>query len=370
MSGGVDSSVAAALLKEAGYEVVGVFMENWSQTWGSCDVDRDRQDALQVTLKLGIPFRVFNFEKEYQSEVMDYFYAEYQAGRTPNPDVECNRTIKFGLFLKTAVKELGVEKIATGHYARVESLESGIRNLRRGSSQAERGDWRQIQTEWRLFKGVDRNKDQSYFLWTLGQMELEKTLFPLGKMTKAEVRAKALGLDLPVAAKPDSQGICFVGEVNIRKFLKHRLPEKPGQIIDPEGKVLGEHAGAYFYTIGQRRGLNIGGGIPYYVAAIDTWANTVTVAPLNHPALYAKEAVAGRLNWISGRPPKFPFKCQVKIRYRQPDQEAILESQVSSLGSGGNAVLIKFKDDQRAVTPGQSAVFYQGEEVLGGGVIR
>jgi tRNA-specific 2-thiouridylase len=342
MSGGVDSAVAAALLKEAGHEVVGIFMENWTEDVGGCDADRDREDALAAAMKLGIPFRVFNFEKEYRQEVIDYFYREYAAGRTPNPDVECNRVIKFGLFLETARREEGVDKIATGHYARVE----------RGKGKV-----------WRLLKGVDETKDQSYFLWTLGQEELGRSLFPVGGMTKREVRAKARRLGLGVADKPDSQGICFVGEVDVGKFLRRRLPEKKGKIVDQRGRVLGGHPGAWFYTVGQRRGLGIGGGIPYYVTGTDVEKNVVRVAPINDPALYAEEAIISGVNWISGAAPEMPLKCRVKIRYRQPEVEVVVREK------GKKMLVARFAEEQRAVTPGQSAVFYRGDEVLGGGVI-
>jgi tRNA-specific 2-thiouridylase len=362
MSGGVDSSVAAALLKEEGFEVVGIYMHNWTGEWGSCDWDQNRKDALAVAMKLKIPFRVFDFEKEYRDEVIEYFFAEYAAGRTPNPDVECNRKIKFGLFLKTAREKEDVDKIATGHYARV--VERPILDTRTG-----------LGSRWKLLKGVDIQKDQSYFLWPLNQEQLSRTVFPVGEMTKVEVRQLARKLDLPVADKPDSQGICFVGEGDIRELLKTRLPEKPGKIVDTGGKVLGKHAGAYFFTIGQRRGLGIGGGIPYYVVKIDTPENIVQVAPINHPALYSRRAVVDRVNWISGQPPKLPLKCQVKIRYRQPDERAVLEEggdrrQEAGSKERGTGVVVEFEDEQRAVTPGQSAVFYQGDEVLGGAVVR
>ena len=351
MSGGVDSSVAAALLKEAGYEVVGIYMHNWTGEWGSCDWDQNRKDALAVAMKLGIPFRVFDFEKEYKDEVIEYLFAEYAAGRTPNPDVECNRRIKFGLFLKTALEKEKVDKIATGHYARVIKMASPV-----------------LSTGWKLLKGVDRNKDQSYFLWPLNQEQLSRTLFPVGELSKVKVRQMARERGLPTAEKPDSQGICFVGEGDIRDLLKIRLPEKPGKIVDSQGKILGRHPGAYFFTIGQRRGLGIGGGIPYYVMGVKAAENIVEVAPINHPGLYYRAAVVDRVNWISGQPPKFPLRCQVKIRYRQPDERAVLE-EVKDKGKGAG-VVVRFEEEQRAVTPGQSAVFYQGDEVLGGGVIR
>jgi tRNA-specific 2-thiouridylase len=404
MSGGVDSSVTAALLKERGYDVVGVYMHNWDRDDG-CDPDLDRRDALKVALKLRIPFKVFDFRREYRREVMAYFYREYAAGRTPNPDVICNRQIKFGAFLERAVDELGVDYIATGHYARIieagnwkmeagsDARSSGLENSSLQFPASSRASSIQTQaSDYRLLKGVDSNKDQSYFLWTLTQKQLAKTLFPVGGMTKKEVREKARQRGLPVAAKPDSTGICFVGDVNIREFIKKRLPEKPGEIVDMEGNVLGRHPGAHFYTVGQRQGLGIGGGIPYYVVSTDVDQNLVIVAPRSHPAHYSSAMVVGDVNWVAGGAPSLPLECSVKIRYRQEDVSAQISRRprvfrdspqdplrISKINRGANpmarcgkplGLLVVFAEPQRAVTPGQSAVFYRGEELLGGGVIE
>ncbi len=343
LSGGVDSAVSALLLKEQGFALHGVYMENWkkSKLTPHCTTEEDRRDALKVATQLGIPFTILNFQKEYEEKVVDYFYREYEAGRTPNPDVMCNKEIKFKA-LQEAVRKLGGAKIATGHYARVVE--------RNGT--------------FHLLKGIDPNKDQSYFLNTLTQEQLGRTLFPVGERTKSEVRRIAREAGLPVANKPDSQGICFVGEVNIVSLLRQRIPEAPGPMVTSDGSVIGEHRGLAFYTIGQREGLGVGGGVPYYVAEKKPETSTLVVAHGNQDkALYKGMVVASNVHWISGTTPSFPLNCAVSIRYRQEPQPAIVLAHTKG-------VVIRFHKPQRAVTPGQSAVFYKGEECLGGAVIE
>ncbi|MBI3956644.1 MAG: tRNA 2-thiouridine(34) synthase MnmA [Candidatus Kerfeldbacteria bacterium] len=343
LSGGVDSAVAAAVLKEQGYDVRGVYMENWkkSKLTPHCTTEEDRRDALRVALHLGIPFDVVNFEKEYEQRVVDSFYREYAAGRTPNPDVVCNKEIKFRAFLDRMLAD-GADLIATGHYARVVERDG----------------------RFQLLKGIDPNKDQSYFLHTLTQEQLRRTLFPIGGMTKPEVRAKAKKLGLPNADKPDSQGICFVGPVNIVNLLKQRIPEHPGPVLTAEGVRVGEHRGLAFYTIGQREGLGIGGGVPYYVAAKEPKSNTLVVAHGNRDAaLYSSVVLAAQPHWIAGRAPSFPLACTASLRYRQEPLPCVVESD-------RDTVRLRFGNPQRAVTPGQSVVFYDDEECLGGAVIE
>jgi len=346
LSGGVDSSVAAALLHRAGHRVIGAFMKNWSDTkdpvTGACAWRAERSDAEAVAARLGIPFHTFDFEREYREAVVEYLFREYAAGRTPNPDVLCNKYIKFDFFLKEALK-LGADLIATGHYAR----------LRRRAGRVE------------LLAGRDPNKDQSYFLQQLSQDQLKRVVFPVGATLKPEVRRLAREFGLPVADKKDSQGICFVGKVDLKTFLGRRLPARPGAIITVEGEVVGRHQGMAPFTIGQRHGLDLGGGEPYFVVEKDPKRNTVVVARgSGHPALFAKTLLAGDEHWISGRPPKLPLRCEARIRYRQPLQRA----RVRRAESGG--LLVEFSDPQRAVTPGQFVAFYRGEVCLGGAVIR
>lgn len=334
MSGGVDSSVSAGILVEQGYDVVGTFMKNWS----NCDWRSEQRDATRVAAKLGIPFVVFDFEKEYREAVVDDMFREFEAGRTPNPDILCNKYIKFGLFMREADR-LGCGFVATGHYAR--SIDD------------------------KLYAGMDKNKDQSYFLWAMRPEVVSRVLFPVGEMTKPQVREKARELVLEVAEKKDSTGICFVGEVDIRTFLQERLPKKPGNVVTVDGAVIGTHEGLAFYTIGQREGLGIGGGTPYYVVEKRPPTNELVVASNYHPALYRSELTASMLNWFEK--PTLPFKCKARIRYRQQLQDCRL---VSWRGAAGDeAICVTFKSPQRAVTPGQSIVIYDGEKVLGGGII-
>ena len=340
LSGGVDSSVVAALLVREGYGVVGVFMQNWSQDFGGCcNLEKDVSDARAVAKKLGIPFYVWNFEKEYQEKVLDYFFAEYKAGRTPNPDVMCNREIKFKLFLDRALK-LGADMIATGHYAKIEFD----------------GE------HYHLLKGVDPGKDQSYFLCRLTERELAKALFPLGGYKKEEVRKLAHEFNLPTADKKDSQGLCFVGKIDIREFLKTEIKSTPGKIINPEGKVLGEHEGLSFYTLGQRKDIgNLAGG-PFYVVdkKLETGELVVSADP-NDSLLWREACLINDLSWV-GESADLPGKYDVVIRYHH-------EPTVASLEKTDEGIKIVFEKSERAITPGQLAVIFKGDELLGAGVI-
>ncbi|MGH8214129.1 MAG: tRNA 2-thiouridine(34) synthase MnmA [Rhodanobacteraceae bacterium] len=351
MSGGVDSSVAALLLKRAGMDVSGLFMLNWeeddpgSNNEPGCHADADRKDALAVCAKLGIPFRDANFAAEYRERVFAHFLDEYRAGRTPNPDVLCNREIKFGSFL-SAARAAGADRIATGHYAR-----------------AIHADGR-----WKLLRAADAGKDQTYFLHALDQDQLAATLFPLGDLQKAEVRRLAQEAGLPVAEKKDSTGICFIGERDFRAFLSGYLPAQPGELRTPDGGVVGEHAGAMFYTPGQRSGLHIGGraggsGEAWYVVGKDVAANVVYVDQ-GHDSewLQSRSIAASRAHWVAGAPPAADFDCAAMTRYRQPLQPC-------RVTVDGDRCNVRFEERQRAVAPGQSVVFYRDEECLGGAVI-
>ena len=344
MSGGVDSSVAAALLKEQGYDVRGIHILSWD----SCDNNQDKQDAMRVAAVLGIPFEVWDFRKEYRTAVFDYMVREYKAGRTPNPDVMCNKEIKFGIFLESALGA-GADFIATGHYVCHLAAKPPSGGLAA-----------------KLAIATDKDKDQSYFLWTLTQNQLQRCLFPIGDYLKSEVRELARKFDLPISDKKDSQGLCFVGNVDFGKFLRSALPpiDKQGSLIGTDGKVLGKHDGAQFFTIGQRHGLGIGGlKKPMYVVAKDIQTDTITVAVENDSALYRKELFARNVHWISGNAPETPFSCLARIRYRQPLQEVVLNT-------SGSEVNVVFENPQRAVAPGQSVVFYNNDGVmLGGGII-
>jgi len=356
MSGGVDSSVAALLLKQQGYYVVGVYMKNWSEPvlGRQCPWERDQEDARRAAEKLDIPFYTFDFEKEYKAEVVNYMIREYQAGRTPNPDVICNKIIKFGLFLDKALA-LGADYIATGHYARKRELKVKNSKLK----------------VFELMSGIDKQKDQTYFLWTLTQDQLRHCIFPIGDFTKQEIRAIAKQAGLPTAGKPDSQGVCFIGEFSMQDFLKQYIPIHKGDVVAASGRKVGEHQGASFYTIGQRHGIGIGGGMPYYVSAKDIDSNTLTVAEGSEDiSLFKSELDARDVNWISGKMPSFPLRCQARIRYRQPLQPCRVEK-LETRNSKIEIIRIFFDQPQRAITPGQSVVFYDdnGELMLGGGVI-
>ncbi len=349
MSGGVDSSVTALRLLEEGHEVTGLFMKNWDEDDGTeyCTALRDFEDARQVCDRLGIELHAVNFAAEYWDRVFTHFLEEYRAGRTPNPDILCNKHIKFKAFLDYAL-DLGAEVIATGHYARVR------RHLGR----------------FELLRGRDAAKDQSYFLYAMGQEALSRSWFPIGHLEKTEVRRIAAAAGFPNHAKKDSTGICFIGERKFRDFLQRYLPARPGPIVTPEGEVIGEHQGLMYYTLGQRQGLGIGGraggtGRPWYVAAKDLERNAlVVVQGHDHPLLFQRGLEAGQLEWLAGHPPGDDFRCTAKIRYRQPDQPC----RVRRLGE--DRLQVTFDQPQRAVTPGQSVVFYDGEVCLGGGVIE
>ena len=348
LSGGVDSSVAALLLVEQGYEVHGVFMKNWEESFdtGYCAAAEDLDDARAVCQTLGIPLHQANFTAEYQDRVFRYFLEEYRRGRTPNPDILCNTEIKFRAFLDHA-RQLGADFIATGHYVRREE-----RNGRQ-----------------HLLKGRDSGKDQSYFLHGLDQAQLASALFPVGDLLKSRVRELAAAAGLVTHAKKDSTGICFIGERRFREFLNRYLPARPGPIQTVDGQLVGEHDGLMFHTIGQRQGLGIGGrrdgsGEPWYVAGKDLESNTlIVVQGRDHPALFHRRLRAAQPHWITGEPPVAPLSCQAKIRYRQPDQACVLEA------LNEHDIEVRFAQPQRAITPGQSVVFYLDDDCLGGGVI-
>jgi len=350
MSGGVDSSVAAWLLLQQGYDVQGLFMSNWDEDEsGYCTAAADYQDARTVCSQLGIPLHKVSFAGEYRERVFSYFLEEYRAGRTPNPDVLCNREIKFGVCFDYA-RRLGADWVATGHYARV--------------THGERP---------RLLKGLDPDKDQSYFLHAMPAASLARTLFPIGDRRKDEIRRIARELTLPVFDKKDSTGICFIGERPFAEFLSQYLPAQPGDIQTPEGHKVGRHQGLMYYTLGQRQGLRIGGrsdagDAPWYVAGKDLERNVLLVVQgHDHPALLSDRLLASQLEWVAGAPPAGRFRCQAKVRYRQADQAC--EVQVLT-DSAGRRLEVRFETPQRAVTPGQYVVFYDGEECLGGGVIE
>lgn len=352
MSGGVDSSVAAALLKRQGYFVVGGFMKNFSaESWKGvldtdCPWEKDLADVKAVCETLGIEWRSFNFENEYREKVIEYFFREYAAGRTPNPDIMCNREIKFKLFLEKA-QELGFDYIATGHYVRKSQIPNPKSQI----------------AEYQLLKGIDKKKDQSYFLYALNQSRLAKTLFPVGEYTKPQIRALARKFGLHTADKKDSQGICFVGHIKLREFLRQRIPEKAGEIVDPSGRIIGHHPGVWYYTIGQRHGLNIGGGTPYYVAEKNVVSNRLVVAPAKYNRLVYDTIVKAREVYWVGNPPELPLTCRAKIRYQQKDQSC-------KLAKARQGIVVTFKTPQFAVAAGQSIVFYKGNEVLGGATIE
>jgi tRNA-specific 2-thiouridylase len=337
---------------EAGYEVIGGFMKNWS----NCEWRADRRDAMRVAAQLDIPFLTFDFEKEYRDNVIEYLFAEYEAGRTPNPDVMCNKFVKFDLFLREADK-LGCDFVATGHYARV-ARGTPLRSFGASEGQAEGATG----TEGtRVLVGVDSNKDQTYFLWAIRPHVIPRILFPVGGMRKPDVRAKARALGLPVADKKDSMGICFVGEVDIQTFLKERIVPCPGEVVTTTGKVVGRHDGLAFYTLGQRAGLSFGGGMPYYLVEKRPATNQLVVSSNYDQALYQKTLSGSQTNWF--RSVVSDTRCQARIRYHQP----FASCTITKLDTA--SVRVEFDEPQRAVTPGQSIVFYDGEEMLGGAII-
>ncbi len=337
MSGGVDSSVTASLLKEQGYDVTGVYMKNWSQDLPgfTCPWKEDYQDAKRVAVQLGIDFKLYDFEKEYRDKVVDYMVQGYQAGYTPNPDIMCNQEVKFKLFLEAALTD-GADLIATGHYARI--------------------------NDGQLYAGTDANKDQSYFLYRVTEEALMKSLMPIGELEKPVVRELAKKLGLATADKKDSQGICFVGKVGIKDFLLAELgPQPHGSIVDQHGRTIGEHDGALFYTIGQRHGLDVGGGLPYYVVGKDMTKNEVYVtSDLQDGRLWRRELELTSLHWINEAPTN--TKLSVRTRYRAPLVPCKLEIH-------GSSATLTLTDDVRAITPGQSAVLYHGDRCLGGGIV-
>ncbi|RKD23938.1 tRNA 2-thiouridine(34) synthase MnmA [Ammoniphilus oxalaticus] len=348
MSGGVDSSVAALLLKQQGYDVIGVFMKNWDDTdeFGHCTAEEDFDDVRKVCDQIGIPYYSVNFEKEYWDRVFTYFLDEYKWGRTPNPDVMCNKEIKFNAFLDRSI-QLGADYLATGHYAQV-AFKDG---------------------QYRLLRGADTNKDQTYFLHVLGQEQLSRTLFPIGHLPKEEVRKIALEAGLATAKKKDSTGICFIGERDFKEFLSNYLPAQPGEMRTLDGELKGTHDGLMYYTLGQRQGLGIGGGSgtgePWFVVGKDLENNILLVGQgANHPALFSEGLIATDLHWVSGEAPSAPFTCEAKFRYRQPDQRVTVHLEAD------HTCRVVFAKPQKAITPGQSVVFYKGEECLGGGVIE
>lgn len=351
LSGGVDSSVTAMLLKQQGYDVTGLFMKNWEDDDDDeyCSSKQDLIDAVAVADKLDIEIEAVNFSKEYKDRVFANFLAEYEAGRTPNPDILCNAEIKFKAFLDHAM-DMGADLIATGHYAQVRE-----NPLKKG--------------HYQLLKADDGSKDQSYFLHRLNQAQLSKTLFPLGKYLKREVREMARQIGLTNAEKKDSTGICFIGERPFQAFLQRYLPKKPGEMKTPEGKIVGQHDGLMYYTLGQRQGLKIGGsresnGEPWFVAAKDMVNNElIVVQGHDHPLLLNDGLKAGQLHWISGEAPETNWVYAAKTRYRQPDAPCEIDA------INGEEVDIRFGQKQWAITPGQSAVVYESNVCLGGGII-
>ncbi len=349
MSGGVDSSVSAYLLQQQGYQVEGLFMKNWEEddTDEYCSASEDLADAQAVCDKLGIELHTINFSAEYWDRVFEYFLAEYQAGRTPNPDIMCNKEIKFKAFLEFACEDLEADYIATGHYVR--------RRFADG--------------HWQMLRGLDSNKDQSYFLYTLGEEHIARTLFPVGELDKPVVRHIAEEQGLITAKKKDSTGICFIGERKFTDFLQRYLPAQPGQIVTVDGKIIGQHQGLMYHTLGQRKGLGIGGrkdsnDDPWYVVDKDLTNNRLIVAQgANHPRLFSMGLIASQIHWVARTPLSQPIRAVVKTRYRQQDIPATLHP------TAEDQLTIEFDDAQAAVTPGQSVVIYQDEVCLGGAII-
>ncbi len=390
MSGGVDSSVAAALLVKEGYEVTGGFIKNWSDAkdlmTGECQWRGERRDALRVAAKLGISLMTFDFEKEYRERVLERMFKEYAAGVTPNPDVLCNEEIKFGLFAEAAWK-LGFDFVATGHYARVVVTpchSEGVATTEESHSvRSEVLRRTQDDTRAHLLKAIDRDKDQSYFLHRVDQNVLRRTLFPIGHLKKSEVRELAAEFQLPTATKPDSQGICFIGKLDMKEFLRMRIPSSPGEIVTPEGEVIGQHDGLDAYTIGQRQGIQVSkDGSAWYVAGKDLEKNRLLVVPdREHPLLYRSEAVLTNLYWINE---PSGAEVEVAVRYHQPPVKAVISTRSAeekSLGIGREEISHSVRNDRGqlmlhfarpvwALAPGQSAVIFQGDECLGGGFIQ
>lgn len=349
ISGGVDSAVSLALLKQAGFDVTGVFIRVWEPDWLECSSGEDRREAMRVAAHLGVPFVTLDLEKEYKTGVIDYMIEEYRSGRTPNPDVMCNRQVKFGAFFEWARKQ-GADCIATGHYARVTE-------------------------DHRMLVAADPNKDQTYFLWTLSKEILSGAMFPIGAMTKPEVRRLALELKLPNAKRKDSQGLCFIGKVDVKDFLAHYISAKQGDVLDENGNVIGSHPGALFFTIGERHGFTVTdktpNDAPLYTVSKDMEKNTITVSPrmVVGSANALKSVLLKNVNWISGSAPDMKardasdFPLEARSRYRQELQRVRIVSARSSEAE------IEFEKPQETITPGQSVVIYRGGECLGGGII-
>ncbi len=351
LSGGVDSAVSAALLKQAGYDVTGIFIKVWQPDWLECSWKEERLSAMRVAAHLRIPFETLDLSQEYKTGVIDYMLSEYAAGRTPNPDVMCNREVKFGAFWRYAAEQ-GADFVATGHYAQVTS------------DQTKAG-----QTTYHLSKGADSNKDQSYFLWTLNQADLAHIMFPVGHLTKPEVRRLAEKFKLPNATKKDSQGLCFIGHVDLKEFLGHYIETKPGQVLDVSGQNIGMHPGAAFFTIGERHGFEITRKTPhdepYFVVGKNMKLNTITVANRKTNDLTdnaTTQATLRRTNWLSGHAPLSQI-VEMRGRYR----EALFQGTVTT--ATADTATITFAKAQNTITPGQSLVLYRGEECLGGGII-
>ncbi|MEH7482612.1 tRNA 2-thiouridine(34) synthase MnmA [Neobacillus drentensis] len=344
MSGGVDSSVAALLLKQQGYDVIGIFMKNWDDTddTGFCTATEDYEDVIRVCNQIGIPYYAVNFEKQYWDKVFTYFLEEYKAGRTPNPDVMCNKEIKFKAFLEHAMK-LGADYLATGHYAQVEYRDG----------------------EYKMLRGLDENKDQTYFLNQLTQAQLSKVMFPIGNLEKPKVREIAKEANLATATKKDSTGICFIGERNFKDFLGQYLPAQPGNMETFDGEVKGKHEGLMYHTIGQRHGLGIGGaGEPWFAIGKDLERNVLYVGQgFHHEKLYSDSITAVGVSWVSDREKPAEFTCTAKFRYRQEDHKVTVRLLEDA------QVEVVFDEPIRAITPGQAVVFYNGDECLGGGTI-
>ena len=353
MSGGVDSSVTALLLLEQGHQVSGLFMKNWEEDDGTeyCTAMEDLADAQQVCDKLDIQLKTVNFATEYWDEVFEVFLSEFKAGRTPNPDILCNKHVKFKAFLNYAIDDLGADYIATGHYARIATQPDN-------------------ENEFQLLKGLDPNKEQSYFLYTLGQKALSKTLFPIGHLHKPEIRKLADKAGFANSRKKDSTGICFIGERKFTEFLQRYLPTQPGEIRTPEGQYIGKHVGLMYYTLGQRQGLGIGGvknapDEPWYVLDKDLENNILLIGQgHDHPLMLHDTLEASQLDWCDNNPLTESIRCSAKTRYRQTDQSCLLEP------LGNDRCRVTFDDPQRAITPGQSVVFYNGDICLGGGIIE
>jgi len=356
MSGGVDSSVSAALLKEQGYGVTGVFIKVWQPEFFECTWRQDRMDAMRVCAKLDIPFVTLNLEDEYKREVVDYMIREYKEGKTPNPDVMCNKYVKFGGFFDWAMSQ-GADYVATGHYARVAQVES--EKLKVESRE---------KIKYQLLAGDDKNKDQTYFLWTLTQKQLSKTFFPIGDIEKPQVRRLAKKYNLSTSAKKDSQGLCFIGKIDIKDFLKNYIKEKKGDVLNEGGEIIGIHDGAFYLTVGQRHGFIVNkktpNDNPYYIIEKDLKNNTITVSNdvLKVDFIEKNEVVLRDINWTLGEEPDFSKKYKARIRYRQPLEDCIIQKE-------NNQIKLIFDKPQKSITSGQSTVIYDGEVCLGGGII-